>query len=377
MKKITVFIVSLTTLFLECNAFTRSVSHGLAVCDGRKGAWDKALVRMVDLLAQDYDDPRILYDAGVAAYKTGQFEQARAYFQDCCASDKSCNELKECAYFNKGNVDVEQKKLEDALSAYQQTLEINPDNQAARHNRDKVKEMLEQQKQQEQKDKNQSDQSQDQQSQDNKQGDQKDQSGQQGEQDNEKKSNNEDQKSSEGANNKSNSHKQDESNDNQSSSDKDPHGDTQQNNQSQKNDDKQSSSSEKNNGDNNKKDDNLSQRGDTRDSASNKETKQQPSEQKGDNASGKKGRSEEKDTVQEQKAKADALDAHQAKEPLEKNERAVAAAQETNEDLFGNNKEWMAQLLQAQENADKETNKKMVKTTIATAVVDNDGNNSW
>lgn len=66
------------------------------------------------------------------------------------------------------------------------------------------------------------------------------------------------------------------------------------------------------------------------------------------------------------------------KQGLEKNnEQAVAAAQEKNDDLFDKQHQWMAQLLQEQENADKQANKKVVKSALGNTKVENNGQNCW
>ena len=119
-----------------------ALRHGLAVVEAEKGQWDKASSCMNSLLSVDYNNPQILYDAGVAAYKTGQFEQAHSYFDDCCTLSQGSKDLQERSYFNKGNACVELNRLEDAVRAYEAALKLNRDNKAAKHNLDKVKEML-------------------------------------------------------------------------------------------------------------------------------------------------------------------------------------------------------------------------------------------
>jgi Ca-activated chloride channel family protein len=52
------------------------------------------------------------------------------------------------ALYNKGNALAKNQRLEEALQAYDQSLEINPDNNDAQHNKELVKQRLEQQQQQ-------------------------------------------------------------------------------------------------------------------------------------------------------------------------------------------------------------------------------------
>lgn len=126
MKRILCVIFSFATPVALNGSILSPFRHGCAVMEAQKGEWDKAASRMNALLSLDYSDPQILYDAGVAAYKTGQFEQAHAYFDDCCLQANHLKDLQERSYFNKGNVCVELNKLEDALESYKSALKINP-----------------------------------------------------------------------------------------------------------------------------------------------------------------------------------------------------------------------------------------------------------
>lgn len=376
MKKIIFLWLNVFLIFLPCSPVSKPLQHGLAVCDAQKNQWGNACSRMMNLLACDYDDPQILYDAGVAAYRTGQFEQARAYFQDCCSSTLATNDLKERAFFNKGNTDVEQKKLQDALDAYEQALQLNPDNQAARHNRDKVKEMLEQQKKQQQENDQKKDNDQNQQSQEN---------------NNDKNQNNTDQKNSKNSNDKEHAEKNDNEeqqesnqkkdnqeknqsdqknnrNNKQTSEQENQKNNEQQSDQSQDHNNEQKSSDKQDSNAGDKKDDELSERGDSRNSAGDQQTPQEKSD-------AAQERKSEQGNQEEKSAQRHALDKGQ--EITQNNERAQIAAQEKNDDLFDKHQAWMAQLLQEQENADKETNKKLVKATMANGMVNNNGNNSW
>lgn len=150
-------------------------------------------------LEKNPDDPRLHYNAGTAAYKNNLYDQAIASFQQALKSDDLG--LQEQTYYNLGNAlyqkgeelaqsNPEQaKKLwQQALDAYNGSLNLNPEANDSRENRDLVSKRLEElKKQQEQQQQNQNqDQSQDQ-NQDEKQGQKQEQNGepqdQQGQQD--------------------------------------------------------------------------------------------------------------------------------------------------------------------------------------------------
>lgn len=366
--KILLFIIFIN--YISCEGISKSIQHGLAVCDAQKGEWDNACSRMMSILAQDYDDPQILYDAGVAAYRTGQFEQACAYFQDCCSLSGANNELKERAFFNQGNAEVEKKSFQNALDAYEQVLTINPHNQQARHNKEKVKKMLDQQEKQEQEKEQQKSDAQDQQSDNNHNKEDSDSDSKNSNESKNKKENNNEKQENNSQEKKSSSEQSDDQNNvshNKSSEKQNQNDNTNQHDQPQKQNQDKDSSGQENNSEANQKNNDFSERGDARDSSGDQQTTPETSAAKGQQT---KHKEQEEKNEQRSSLKND-------QQGGEKNERASVAAQDKNEDLFEKNQAWMAQLLQEQENADKQINKKWVKATMAQSVMDNNENNSW
>lgn len=125
--------------------------HGRAVDAAHTGDWQRAHALLTTELVNYPHDPSVIYDAGVAAYKTGDHEQARAYFDHVTSLPQASDQLKERAYFNAGNTRVALKQLEDAIKNYEQALALDPHDERARHNLEIVKKMLEQQKQEQDK----------------------------------------------------------------------------------------------------------------------------------------------------------------------------------------------------------------------------------
>ena len=107
-----------------------------------------------------------------AHYRAGNYEESGKLL---AAPDNSN------AYYNKGNVLAKLGNYQEAIKAYDEALNMNPDNEDARFNRELVKKALEQQQQQSQDspEQPQKDQQQQQQSQDQSQQPQQDQSSQQ------------------------------------------------------------------------------------------------------------------------------------------------------------------------------------------------------
>ncbi len=93
-------------------------------------AWDEA--------AEAFTDPDW---RASALYRAGRHEEAAAAW---AAMDSAR------AHYNRGNALARAGRLEEALEAYRQALEANPDLEDARHNRDLVERLREQQQQQQQ-----------------------------------------------------------------------------------------------------------------------------------------------------------------------------------------------------------------------------------
>jgi hypothetical protein len=145
----------------------------------QQGKWADAHEALNELLINQPDSADLLYDAGVAAYNLEKFSQACAYFSRA-AEHSDHNTLKKRALFNAGNACVACEQLEDALAQYDALLMLDEKDEYARHNRDKVAEMLQQKQEQEQQKKQQEQQDQEKQSQDEQQKDDQKKDEQQG-----------------------------------------------------------------------------------------------------------------------------------------------------------------------------------------------------
>lgn len=131
-------------------------SYDSVIYAAQKGDIKNADEQMRTIVVNSPDDADVLYDAGVLAHQLNNANQAAAYFArsaNCAHDDK---DLCFRAHFNAGNAYVDTKDLKAALLEYDAALKIDPDNEYARHNHDKVKQMLQEQeqKQDQQNDKN-------------------------------------------------------------------------------------------------------------------------------------------------------------------------------------------------------------------------------
>ena len=116
----------------------------------QNGNWPEATAQLKKVLTDQPDRADILYDSGIAAYKNAEFDKALAYFNKAGDIANAPQELREQAYFNAGNAQVQLKQLQEAIDSYDKALALNPDHEKAKHNKKVVKKMLEQQKQEKQ-----------------------------------------------------------------------------------------------------------------------------------------------------------------------------------------------------------------------------------
>lgn len=121
------------------------LSYDTAAAYAQKGKWQEAQKNMNELMIHTPDRPEFMYDSGVAAYRLGEFEKATAYFENVTRLENVTPDLQKQAHFNLGNTKVALNQLTDAIAQYEKVLAIEPDNHQAKHNLEKVKEMIKQQ----------------------------------------------------------------------------------------------------------------------------------------------------------------------------------------------------------------------------------------
>jgi Ca-activated chloride channel family protein len=151
-------LLSLAT-YLLLSASPVAASPGSALREYKAGKYEDSLKEYERLLQKNKDDPRLHFNAGAAAYKNQQFEEAAKQFNATLSAPDL--KLQGLGYYNEGNAlfhlgernsdpKQRQESWQKALQDYQSTMKLNPQDADAKHNYDFVKKMLEELKQQQQ-----------------------------------------------------------------------------------------------------------------------------------------------------------------------------------------------------------------------------------
>ena len=165
---------TLLSMFLVPNAFGNDAYDAWEA-----GQYDEALQGFLDQQMENPNNRSLGMNVGSAHYMLGDFEQAAAQFD--LLTQKGTPKERSEAFYNLGNTKYRQGKLDEALEAYQKTVELNPEDKDANYNlefvRDEIRRRHEEaQKNQEQNpNQNQQNQQQEQNGEQNQDGDQQDQ----------------------------------------------------------------------------------------------------------------------------------------------------------------------------------------------------------
>ena len=134
-------------------------SPSSALREYNAGNYEQALKEYERLLERKRDDPRLHFNAGTAAYRNHQFDEATRQFNEALNSPDI--KLQQLSYYNRGNSQFRQGEAnadpakrteawEKAIKDYELSLKLSPQDPDARFNHDFVKQRLEELKQQQQ-----------------------------------------------------------------------------------------------------------------------------------------------------------------------------------------------------------------------------------
>ena len=95
------------------------------------------------------------YNLSNALFRSERYDRAEQTLKSFAADSTRNTKDRADAYYNLGNTQFMQQKLQEALESYKNSLRLNPDDMEAKYNYAYTKKMLEQQQQQEQQNQNQ------------------------------------------------------------------------------------------------------------------------------------------------------------------------------------------------------------------------------
>lgn len=127
------------------NAYREALQHDSTSFEARYDLAN-ALIRMAMADTTAYANP----EGSAAKMSSGNFQQAEALLQAAAADSLQTAENRAEAYYNLGNAQFVQQKLQDALQSYRRSLVLNPDDMEAKYNYALTKKLLEQNQQNDQ-----------------------------------------------------------------------------------------------------------------------------------------------------------------------------------------------------------------------------------
>lgn len=112
-----------------------------------KGRYERSIERYEKALGAAPGNYEATYDLGNALYRAERYDKAAEMLGKAAADTlRTPGELAE-AWFNLGNAQLAQQKLQDALESYKNSLRMNPADEQAKYNYVYVKRLLQQQEQ--------------------------------------------------------------------------------------------------------------------------------------------------------------------------------------------------------------------------------------
>ena len=126
----------------------------------KSGKYEQALKEYEKLIQRKNDDPRLRFNAGTAAYRNRQFDEAAKQFDEAVTAPDL--QLQEKAYYNRGNTfyhlgeaaldpNAKTETWKKAVQDYENSLRLDPQDADAKFNYEFVKKRIEELKQQQQK----------------------------------------------------------------------------------------------------------------------------------------------------------------------------------------------------------------------------------
>ena len=210
-----VVLACVAVIFVMADAYAQNMPERGLVRKGNRQFSNQCYEQSADSYQQAlvYDSTSFAakYNLGNAMFRTERYDRAEQLLTATAADSLQSTTDRAEAYFNLGNAQFAQQKLQEALQSYRRSLMLNPDDLEVKYNYAYTKKLLEQQQQnQDQQQQNQDQNNQNDQNQDN-----QNQNQDQNDQNQDNQNNNQNQDNKDNQNNQNNQNNQDNQDDKQ------------------------------------------------------------------------------------------------------------------------------------------------------------------
>ena len=135
-------VITISTLFLiVCTIELSAQENDNAIQKAndlyKQQQYQQAEAAYSEVLEKESSNSTAKYNRALALHKQGKLDEAIKELDDL-AFKTNDTELKSKAYYNKGAILSGQKKLEESIEAYKNTLRLNPNDKEARENLQKA-----------------------------------------------------------------------------------------------------------------------------------------------------------------------------------------------------------------------------------------------
>ncbi len=148
------FRIWMTLALFSMSAWSSAQSASQLIKSGNKDystkKWSDAEVNYKKSLEKEKDNAVGRYNLGNAYYKQDHFEQSSREYQQLIDRKDVSDDQKAAAYHNLGNSLLQDKKYDESIQAFKQSLKLNPKDNDTRYNLAYAQSMLRQQNQQKQ-----------------------------------------------------------------------------------------------------------------------------------------------------------------------------------------------------------------------------------
>lgn len=135
MKRVLFLVILFAPVFLSAQKVTETIQQGNELYKQKQ--WDQAENKYNDALKIDPSNSTAKYNLGNTTFRRGKPDESVKIFDEL-ATLGTVSDNKSKAFYNKGAILSNQKKLEESIDAYKNALRQDPNDKEARENLQKA-----------------------------------------------------------------------------------------------------------------------------------------------------------------------------------------------------------------------------------------------